>query len=104
MWRGLSTVFTTLDNQSAKERVKMRIGYPGSVGLIASRAPNDVRRELFKFPTTATDEIAASLAEHSLIQPVVTQTRVTAQTGGKTFYDTVNTFGNVTACDPPGEK
>src|SRR5207247_2089240 len=33
------------------------IGYPGGVGLIAARAPNDVRRELFKFPTTATDEI-----------------------------------------------
>ncbi len=70
------------------------IGYPGGVGLIAARAPNDVRRELFKFPTTATDEIAEFLAERSLIQPVVTQTRVTAQTGGKIFYDTVNTFGN----------
>ena len=70
------------------------IGYPGGVGLIAARAPNDVRRELFKFPTTAADEIAEFLAERSLIQPVVTQTRVTAQTGGKIFYDTVNTFGN----------
>ena len=70
------------------------IGYPGGVGLIAARAPNDVRRELFKFPTTATDEIAEFLAERGLIQPVVTQTRVTAQTGGKIFYGTVNTFGN----------
>src|SRR5438093_4431545 len=42
----------------------------------------------------ATDEIAEFLAERRLIQPVVTQTRVTAQTGGKIFYDTVNTLGN----------
>src|SRR5437867_8791725 len=43
------------------------IGYPGGVALIAARAPDEVRRELFKFPTTATDEIAQFLAQRGLI-------------------------------------
>jgi len=70
------------------------IGYPGGVALMAARIPDDVRKELFKFPTTATDELAQFLAEHGLIQPVVIQARITAQTGGKMFYNMVNALGN----------
>jgi hypothetical protein len=71
------------------------IGYPGGVALMAARIPDDVRKELRKFPTTAIDELAQFLAQHGLIQPVVTQARITAQTDRKMFYNMVNTFGNM---------
>ena len=85
--------------QLSKEGVEtgeplVSIGYPGGVALMAARIPDGVRKELFKFPTTATDELAQFLAEHGLIQPVVTQARITAQTDGKMFYNMVNAWGN----------
>jgi Trypsin-like peptidase domain len=70
------------------------IGYPGGVALMAARVPDDVRKELFRFPATATDELAQFLAEHGLIQPVVTQARITAKTDKKIFYNMVNSLGN----------
>ena len=71
------------------------IGYPGGVALMAARVPDDdMRRELLKFPGTATDEVAQFLAERGFIQPVVLQARVTAQSDGKIFYNMTNTFGN----------
>ncbi len=70
------------------------IGYPGGVALMAARVPDDMRRELMKFPGTATDEVAQFLAERGFIQPVVLQARVTAQSDGKIFYNMTNTFGN----------
>ena len=70
------------------------IGYPGGVALMAARVPDDMRRELLKFPGTATDEVAQFLAERGFIQPVVLQARVTAQSDGKIFYNMANTFGN----------
>jgi len=87
-----------LDNRSVNTgEALVSIGYPGGVGLIVARAPEDVRRELFKFPTTATDEIAEFLAQRGLIQPVVEETRVTALTEGNIYYDMMNTFGSTGA-------
>jgi hypothetical protein len=70
------------------------IGYPGGVALMAARVPDDMRRELLKFPGTATDEVAQFLAERGFIQPVVLQARVTAQSDRKIFYNMANSFGN----------
>jgi len=67
------------------------------VALIAARAPAEIKRELFKFPTTANDEIAELLAERGLIQPVVAEIRVTTLTEGKIYYDMINTFGSTGA-------
>jgi len=84
-----------LGNGSVKTgEALISIGYPGGIGLIAARAPDEVRRELSKFPTTATDEIAEFFAQRGLIQPVVAQTQVTTLTNGQIYYDMPNTFGN----------
>jgi len=70
------------------------IGYPGGIPLLASRLPDDLKRELFKFGTNNSDELAGWLAAHGLIQPIVMQARVSAQAEGKVFYEMVNALGS----------
>ncbi len=70
------------------------IGYPGGVPMLASRISDDAKRELFKFGSSNSDELAGWLASHRLIQPIVMQARITALTDGKIFYDTLATLGS----------
>lgn len=69
------------------------IGYPGGVSLLVSRAPDDVKRDLFKFGPNNTDEVASMLAQRGLIQPVVMQGRVSGKQDGKIFYDMLSALG-----------
>jgi hypothetical protein len=69
------------------------IGYPGGVPLLAARLPDDMKRELVKFGTDNTDALAMARRPWT-VQPVNRAARVSVQTGGKIFYEMLNSLGN----------
>ena len=65
------------------------MGYPGGVEMLASRIPDDLLHEIYRFSSSGFDETAQLLAEHSYIQPLAVDSRISGQTENRIFFETL---------------
>jgi len=89
---GHGLVLSRSEKEQAGEPILL-LGYPGGIEILASRVPDDVHYELYKFGRPSMDETAQLLAAKGYIHPIAMPSRVSGQTEDRIFFETLDSTG-----------
>jgi serine protease Do len=87
------TLSISTENVAAGDPILL-LGYPGGIDMLASRVPEDVRRELYAYGQPALDDAAQLLAQRGYIAPIAMQSSISGQTENRIFFETFATEGS----------